>query len=46
MKNVKGAVFWPPFLLLIAAMALCLYDLKTFQDTVNAANGWLLGNFT
>ena len=41
MKNVKGAVFWPPFLLLIAAMALCLYDLKTFQAAVNAANGWL-----
>lgn len=46
MKNVKGAVFWPPFLLLIAAMGLCLYDVKTFQDTVNAANGWLLANFT
>ena len=46
MKNVKAGVFWPPFLLLIAAMVLCFYDLKTFQATVNTANTWLLSNFT
>lgn len=46
MKNVKPGVFWPPFILLIAAMGLCLYDLQAFQKTVNAANTWLLSNFT
>jgi choline-glycine betaine transporter len=46
MKNVKASVFWPPFLLLIAAMGLCFYDLKTFQYVVNTANTWLIGNFT
>jgi choline-glycine betaine transporter len=46
MKNVKARVFWPPFLLLIVALGLCLYDLKTFQTTVSAANTWLLSNFT
>jgi len=46
MKNVKPGVFWPPFLLLIAAMGLCFYDLKAFQATATAANTWLLSNFT
>ena len=54
--DLNHAVFWPPFLLLLAAIVLNFIAPDTvgadgekvagaFSKTVNGANDWILGNF-
>lgn len=38
-------VFWPPFLLLIAAVVLNFTSAELFSKVTNAANDWVLDNF-
>lgn len=44
--KVRHGVFWPPFLLIVTAVGLSLYDDKTFVAVNNAVNGWILGHFS
>lgn len=44
MKNLKHGVFWPPFLLLIAAACLSFFNRDAFISLSTKANDWLLAN--
>ncbi|MDQ0243709.1 choline-glycine betaine transporter [Bacillus fengqiuensis] len=44
MKNLKHSVFWPPFLLLIAAAFLSFFNREAFIKITTDANNWLLAN--
>ncbi|PPC73996.1 BCCT transporter [Pokkaliibacter plantistimulans] len=44
-NNIRPLVFWPPFLLLLIAVAMSLYDLDGFLKTTSAINDWILDRF-
>lgn len=44
--KIRHGVFWPPFLMLFAALALNFLDSALFLSVVNGANGWLLNTFS
>ena len=46
MKKLKHAVFWPPFLLLVASALFGLLDAKGFLRYAKAANDFILANFS
>ncbi len=43
--QLNPVVFWPPFLLLLAAVALNLFAPQAFAEVVGNANNWLLKYF-
>lgn len=46
MKNkIRPLVFWPSFILLIAAVIFSLVNLKTFADTLSKVTVWSMGFF-
>lgn len=45
LANLNHFVFWPPFLLLIAAVVLNLVSAEKFGAVTHAANDWVLENF-
>lgn len=45
-STMNHAVFWPPFLLLVAAATLSMIDSATFVKLGNVANAWVLTNFS
>lgn len=45
MKKLRGAVFYPTFLLMVAAVALCLTQKEAFQTVVQTLNTGLKTNF-
>lgn len=45
-NEMNHAVFWAPFLLLFAAVALSLLDGPQFIKAGNVANAWVLDNFS
>ncbi|WP_374055843.1 BCCT family transporter [Rossellomorea sp. FM04394] len=44
MKNIRHAVFWPPFLLLIGAAVLSFVSKDAFISTTTNANNWVIAN--
>lgn len=44
MKNLKHGVFWPPFLLLIVAAILSIFNRDAFISVSTKANDWILAN--
>jgi choline-glycine betaine transporter len=44
MKNIRHAVFWPPFLLLIGAAILSFTSRETFVTATTNANNWVIAN--
>lgn len=44
MKNLRHSVFWPPFLLLVAAAVLSFTNKEAFIKMATDANNWLLAN--
>ncbi|OLS38242.1 BCCT transporter [Alkalihalophilus pseudofirmus] len=44
MKNIRHAVFWPPFLLLIGAAILSFISKDTFVKVTTDANNWVISN--
>ena len=44
-KSTRPLVFWPPVVLLTAALAFSLMDFDQFHSTVSAANRWILRHF-
>lgn len=44
-KSIRPLVFWPPVVLLTAALAFSLADFDGFHSTVTAANRWILVHF-
>lgn len=44
MKNLRHSVFWPPFLLLIAAALFSFFNREGFIKMATDANNWLLAN--
>ncbi len=44
-RSIKPAVFLPPFLLLLAAVAYSLHDARGFVAFGEAANAWILARF-
>jgi len=44
MKNLRHSVFWPPFLLLIAAAVFSFTNKEGFIKMATDANNWLLAN--
>jgi len=44
MKNIRHAVFWPPFLLVLAAGILSFTNKDVFVNVTTKANDWLLIN--
>lgn len=45
MKWTRPLVFWPPVILLLAALAYSLADFDGFHAAVSAANDWILSRF-
>jgi len=45
MKELKPLVFLPPFLLMLAALALNFYDADTFTTVMTRAYGWVIDTF-
>lgn len=45
MKNIKHVVFWPPFLLLLAAVILNFINKDVFAGVVTNAHSWVLDTF-
>ena len=45
MKSVRPLVFWPPVILLLAALFFSLIDFTGFHAFATAANGWILSRF-
>lgn len=43
--DLNHLVFWPPFLLLLAAVVLNFTNLDKFTEVTNGANEWILTNF-
>ncbi len=46
LKNIRPLVFWPPFLLLLAVVAICLADHEAFLTFATHANNWILDTFS
>jgi len=44
-SQIKHVVFWPPFLLLLAAVVLNFIDQETFISVTENARGWVLDTF-
>jgi glycine betaine transporter len=44
--KLRHEVFWPPFLMVWAALALNFYDSDKFLSLINGLNNWLLGTFS
>ncbi|MFC6034615.1 BCCT family transporter [Hyphococcus aureus] len=44
-KSTRPLVFWPPVVLLTAALAFSLVDFDRFHHLVSAANQWILTHF-
>lgn len=44
-KALKPIVFWPPFILLLAAVLLSFFNKDIFTQTMNTTNQWILLNF-
>lgn len=44
--RIKPLVFWPTFLLLLAALLLSYLDLPAFLSLASGANKWILGHFS
>ncbi|KMN82595.1 choline-glycine betaine transporter [Chromobacterium alkanivorans] len=44
--RIKPLVFWPTFLLLLAALLLSYLDLPAFLHLASGANKWILGHFS
>ncbi len=44
-NDIKHSVFWPPFLLLLAAMVFSFIDLAHFLRVVTNINDWILDTF-
>lgn len=45
LSNLNHLVFWPPFLLLLAAVILNLTSKEKFSSVTNGARDWILMNF-
>lgn len=45
-KNIRPLVFFPTFLVLVAALILSLYDLEQFTQVTSALNSSVLENFS
>ena len=45
-REMNHAVFWGPFLLLVAALGVSLIDSEAFISLANTANTWVLTNFS
>ena len=45
MLKVKPLVFWPPFLLMLSALALNFYDADTFTAVMTTAYSWVIDTF-
>lgn len=45
LDRIHPWVFWPPFLLLLAALVLSVAQPTVFQATVTTANNWILNHF-
>jgi len=45
MFKIKPLVFWPPFLLMLSALALNFYDADTFTAVMTTAYGWVIDTF-
>ena len=43
--DLNHVVFWPPFLLLVAAVFLNVTSPEKFETIITDANGWVLNNF-
>lgn len=44
--GIKHSVFWPPFLLLMAAVVFSFIDLTHFLSVVTSINDWILDSFS
>ncbi len=44
-ERTRPLVFWPPAILLLAALSFSVVDYSGFHAAVTAANGWLLSRF-
>lgn len=44
LKNIRHAVFWPPFLLLIGASILSFTNKESFISMTTNANNWVIAN--
>jgi glycine betaine transporter len=44
LKNIRHAVFWPPFLLLIGASILSFTNKESFISMTTNANSWVINN--
>ncbi|OLS38243.1 BCCT transporter [Alkalihalophilus pseudofirmus] len=44
MKSLKHGVFWPPFLLVLAAAILSFTNREAFTNMASGANDWLISN--
>lgn len=45
-RNIRPLVFWPPFLLLIAAVIMSFANLEAFLDVTSTLNSWVLEHFS
>jgi len=45
LKSIRPLVFWPPVVVLLAALVASLVDFDRFLLTASAANGWILLRF-
>ncbi|OIN07418.1 BCCT family transporter [Oceanisphaera psychrotolerans] len=45
-NKIKPLVFWPPFLLLMAAVMMSFADLDAFLGATSAINSWILDHFS
>lgn len=46
LKSIRPLVFFPTFLILVAALILSLVDLKSFTELTSAANNFVLNKFS
>ncbi len=44
-RDLNHFVFWPPFILVVAAVVLNVLDKDRFTQTINGANTWVIANF-
>ncbi|UTV86805.1 BCCT family transporter [Cobetia amphilecti] len=45
-RSIRHLVFWPTFLILIAAVSLSVYDKDSFLANTTAMNNWVLDHFS
>ena len=45
LKSTRALVFWPPVVLLLAALAFSIADFDGFHASVTTANNWILSRF-